>query len=103
MIKWKGCGVKGWWLYFEYYSDIFLELAGRAQNLSLDSRYPYLDMNPGPPEYEAELLPAPKLRSVIVIVRSESSDCPGDGVIRLVVLVTGFMFLLILILYSGSP
>lgn len=65
-----------------------------------DSRNSYRDFNPGPREYVAEVLPARMRHSVKIAIGFNSTDCPGNGVIRLVL---GFMFRLLLILYSVSP
>jgi hypothetical protein len=104
MVNWKVYGGKWSWPYLRYSSGVFLKLGGRAQNVSQDSRNPYRDFNPGHPEYEVEVLPARIRHSVkIVLIGFKSTDCPGNGVLRLVVLVLGFMFHRLLILFSVSP
>jgi hypothetical protein len=56
MINWNGCG-SGRGLILRYYPGIVVEsLRKITKNLSQDSRSPGRDLNPGPPEYESEVL-----------------------------------------------
>jgi hypothetical protein len=54
----KGCGTKQSWPNLRYYPGICLEgLRKTTKNLTQDNRSPGRDLNPGPPEYEAGVLP----------------------------------------------
>jgi hypothetical protein len=53
-MNWKGCERKRSWSNLRYFPGIFVEGPRKAtQNLSQDSRSLGIDLNPGPPEYEA--------------------------------------------------
>jgi hypothetical protein len=66
-MNWKGFGRKRTWRNSWYYPDICLEgLRETKKNLSRDSRSPARDLNPGPVEYEAGVLPTPLRRPVTV-------------------------------------
>jgi hypothetical protein len=64
-MNWKGCGRKRSWPNLRYYPDICLEgLRKKTKNLSQFIRSPGRDLNPGPPEYEAEVLTTRPRRSM---------------------------------------
>jgi hypothetical protein len=57
MMNWKGFRRKRSWLNFMYYPGINIEeLRNTTENLSQDSRFPCLDLNPVPPNCEAGVL-----------------------------------------------
>jgi hypothetical protein len=55
MINWKGFGRKRLWSNFKILFRNFPEELRISTKTFQDSRSPNRDLNPGPPEYEAEL------------------------------------------------
>jgi hypothetical protein len=57
MMNWNGCGRKRCGLILRYYPGICVERLTKAtKTLSQDSRPPGRDLNPGPPDYKAEVI-----------------------------------------------